>query len=146
MILESINRDGDIISIAGIQHTEQQARQIYNAIGKLLKKKKNIIQFTEDSIPYRLSRKYFLIISSRNKEIKEPDLQKWARSVDLMIRQDGRKDMEIYQKMVAVQNDEFWQNNCLSVDKLRQRWNEGKLERINKTTSDDIPSVRYGGM
>ena len=64
-----------------------------------------------------------LILERRN-SFKRPDLKKWERHVDLMIRKDERSICEIEEVIRWCQQDSFWQNNILSTQKLREQFDQ----------------------
>ena len=70
----------------------------------------------------------FSFIEKRNPGHKKPDLQKWARHIDLMIRKDNRTKSEIEKIIRWCQENDFWQNNVLCTEKLRQKYDQLKLK------------------
>jgi hypothetical protein len=58
------------------------------------------------------------------KPIKEGDLNRWAKTADLMIRSDGRTPERIAEVIRWVQHDEFNRAAVLSMGKLRKRFDE----------------------
>ncbi len=75
-----------------------------------------------DSIEIRLSELLLEKITSRNPGFKKPNIQTWARHIDLMIRVDKRVPSEISKVIAWCQQDQFWQNNILSTAKLRKQF------------------------
>lgn len=72
-----------------------------------------------------LAKQLFDRIAGRHPTMKRPDLAKWAREVDLMIRIDHRKPVEIREVIDWCQDDvAFWQNNILSTKKLRAHYDQ----------------------
>jgi hypothetical protein len=72
-----------------------------------------------------LAKQLFDRIAGRHPTMKPPDLAKWAREVDLMIRSDHRKPAEIAEVIDWCQDDvAFWQNNILSTKKLRAQYDQ----------------------
>ena len=129
-------------------------------VSKLSPKKVNTIEtlkntitketFLSDSIEYRLANYLFNYILKRNPDHKKPDIQKWAKDFDLMIRLDKRNPEVIKSVIEWCQNDtsdkqdegswKGWANNILSTAKLRKKFDilvlkmqeqEGKQEKIN---------------
>jgi predicted Fe-S protein YdhL (DUF1289 family) len=78
--------------------------------------------FLSDSDEFRLAELLFELIRQRNPEHKAPDLQAWARHIDLMIRVDGRAPERIEQVMRWAAKDSFWSKNILSTAKLREKF------------------------
>jgi hypothetical protein len=73
------------------------------------------------------------ILEFRQQKITDKTLDKWDRDVRLMIERDDRTVEEIVQLInechdMPPNNGGFtWRNNILSMGKLRERWNEGKI-------------------
>lgn len=76
----------------------------------------------EDSQEYRLASLLFKKIQNRNNGHKPPNLQSWARQIDLMVRIDHRDIKEVERVIEWTQRDPFWQNNILSTEKLRGKY------------------------
>ena len=76
----------------------------------------------------RLSEFLFSFIQKRNNGHKPPDLNKWAKEIDRMIKIDGRDPPEIERVIEWCQGDEFWMNNVLSPVKLRKHYDQLKLK------------------
>lgn len=70
----------------------------------------------------------------QNSEARITDYQvaKWVKDIRLMIEKDARTIEQIETKIEEVFNDEFWKSVIRSAGKLRQRWNEGKLDRLGE--------------
>ena len=84
------------------------------------------------------------LIVERRDSFKKPDLQQWARHIDLMIRKDERDPKEIEEVIRWCQADPFWQNNILSTAKLRKQYDQlamkmGKSCGEEKSAWDHIP-------
>jgi len=97
------------------QHEGQQ-RATYKNVENVKKKNKT---FSSDSAEVRLAELLFDLIRQRNPEHKAPNLQAWARHVDLMIRIDKRSPERIEQVIRWAARDPFWSKNILSAGKLR---------------------------
>ncbi len=86
------------------------------------KNKKKTKVFSSELSEFRLAELLFELIRQRNPEHKAPNLQTWARQVDLMIRVDGRTPERIEQVLRWSQADAFWSKNILSTAKLREKF------------------------
>ncbi len=85
--------------------------------------------YSPNSDEVRMSVLLFSLIEKRNPGHKKPDLQKWALYVDRMIRLDNRKVDDIEDVIKWCQDDvDFWQNNILSTQKLREQFDQLKLK------------------
>ncbi len=85
---------------------------------------KNIKNFLSDSIEIGLSELLLEKILSRNPKFKKPNLQTWAKDIDLMIRVDHRSPEDISRVLEWSQADPFWQSNILSTAKLRKQFDQ----------------------
>lgn len=94
---------------------------------------KKVKIFPVDSPAYRLSDFLLSLISARNPQFREPNLQEWARHIDLMLRIDGREERTIAVVIEWAQADPFWQNNILSAAKLRKQFDQ-LFMRMQKDT------------
>jgi len=68
---------------------------------------KNIKTFLPDSIEIRLSELLLEKILFRNPNFKKPNIQAWAKDIDLMIRLDSRLPGDIQKVVEWCQNDSF---------------------------------------
>ncbi|PIP06363.1 MAG: hypothetical protein COX51_08975 [Syntrophobacteraceae bacterium CG23_combo_of_CG06-09_8_20_14_all_50_8] len=113
----------------GEDTNEQQAKQqTTNKQVTTYKHIKNIKTFLSDSIEVRLADFLLEKILSRNPGFKKPDLQAWAKDVDLMIRLDNREPEDIREVITWCQNDTFWQSTILSMGKLRKQYDQLKAK------------------
>jgi len=92
---------------------------------KALKNKKT---FTSDSVEYGLAELLLKKIRSRLPGFKEPNLQSWAKDIDMMIHIDNRELSEIRGVIEWSQKDPFWQSNILSAGKLRKQFDQLKAK------------------
>ncbi len=92
--------------------------------------------YSPNSDEFRLSALLLDLIIRRNPKHKKPDLQKWARHIDLAIRRDHRTPDEVERVIRWCQTDSFWQNNILSTDKLRKQFDQlwMKMQEENYAT------------
>jgi hypothetical protein len=92
--------------------------------------KKNIKElktYSPNSQEFELVCLLFNLILQRKPDFKQPDLQNWAKHIDLMIRSDNRNPQTIKAVIEWCQSDNFWQNNILSTDKLRKQFDRLEL-------------------
>ena len=93
--------------------------------------------FRLNSNELRLSELLLNLILKRNANHKKPNLQVWAKDIDIMIRLDNRDPVEIEKAILWCQEDTFWQNNILSTAALRKRFDQLVLK------SKEIQKVKY---
>jgi len=102
-----------------------------NLDNKPPKKQKGGIKkiFNKESIEYGLSFYLFEKIKKNNSESKEPNFQKWARDMDLMIRIDSRDPEKIKQIINWSQKNDFWLKVILSPSNLRKNYDRLEIQR-----------------
>ena len=88
----------------------------------LFKERKKVRTFGPDSIPFRLSAYLWKFVRENFPKFKQPELQRWAKHVDLMIRIDKREPDDIGKVIKWAQTNEFWKKNLLSTEKLRKQF------------------------
>jgi DNA replication protein DnaD len=75
-----------------------------------------------NSIEFRLASYLFKYIKRNNEKAKEPNMQKWSKQFDYILRIDKRDIEEVKNVIKWCQNDSFWLKNILSPDKLRKQY------------------------
>jgi hypothetical protein len=139
LLIYIINYDTyqDLKSYKGMDKGRPSSEQ-----GQLREIRENKI-FLSDSLEIRLAELLLEKILTRNPNHKKPNLQTWARDIDRMIRLDHRAPDDIRSVIEWCQADTFWQNNILSVDKLRKQFDQLALRMGNRATDphNDAPSV-----
>ncbi len=91
--------------------------------------------FCPNSVEFRLANLLLDEILKRKPTFKKPDIQKWSIHVERMVRIDKRDPKNIAKVIRWCQNDDFWQNNILSTDKLRKQLDQLEL-KMNKESTD----------
>lgn len=85
------------------------------------------------------------LIRARKPDFKEPPLSSWIRDMEILLRIDMRKPDEIDAVIRWCQQDPFWQNNILSVGKLRKQYDQLELKRrANPLTSGSMIQLQAG--
>jgi hypothetical protein len=64
---------------------------------------------------------------------KESNLVKWTNEFRLMVEQDHRTIDQIKSKIEAIFKDKFWSKQIRSAGTMREKWGEGKLDRLIST-------------
>lgn len=100
-------------------------------------KKKDSKTFSSELCEFRLAELLFELIRQRSAEFKAPDLQAWAKHVDLMLRIDGRTPERIEEVIRWAQRDSFWSKNILSTAKLREKF-DSLVMKMGGTTKPRI--------
>ncbi|WP_346207647.1 hypothetical protein NSS91_16215 [Caldifermentibacillus hisashii] len=102
-------------------------------------------QVYEDDSIYIMLAKYFVEqIKQNNPNFKEPNYQKWADDIRLMIERDNRTEEQIKYLMKWVQQDDFEMANVLSPSKLRKRFDQlvlkVKAQKQKNKSEHSIPT------
>jgi len=97
-------------------------------------------RYRPNSDEFRLAKLLLDLILIRKPDYKKPNLQQWAVQIDRMIRLDSRKPGRIEAVIRWCQQDDFWQNNVLSTNKLRRHFD--KLELTMQKSKKGISNER----
>lgn len=118
---------------------------IQKGIRKVIPQKKYIQKklYCQNSFEIQTSELLLSSIRQRNPNFKQPDLQSWAKHVDLMLRLDKRSLEEIEKVITWCQADSFWQNNILSTEKLRKQYDQLCLKMTNGNGKHTSERQRY---
>lgn len=106
-----------------------------DCLKKGLNKKKKRRIYNDDSIEFQLSQLLFIKILQHIPGYKLPDLQNWSVEMNLLIHTDKRPIDEVREVILFAQNDPFWQNNILSVSKLRKQYDMLNGKRMAKQSA-----------
>jgi hypothetical protein len=140
------NYESNSVSIAEAEAAATREQQESNNINNNEKNDKKKIKstteknkFSKDSIEFILSMELFSLIKNNNPGAKEPNLQTWAKNIDLMLRLDNRTAEGIRQMIIFSQNNDFWKGNILSTLKLREKYDQLYIQSKSKrqTANDD---------
>ena len=106
--------------------------------------------YKSDSIEYRLADYLYKFILKRNPNYKKPDIQKWSKQIDLMIRLDKREPEVIKKVIEWCQSDtpdkqpegtwKGWANNILSTAKLREKFDKLVLKMQEQDKEQEEPN------
>jgi phage replication O-like protein O len=58
-------------------------------------KEKTHVRFPENSVPLKLANLLLMEVRKNKPNLKEPNLQRWARDIDLLLRRDKRSEEEV---------------------------------------------------
>lgn len=97
----------------------------------------------QNSVEFRLSKLLLGLILERRNSFKNPNLQNWAKNIDLMMRLDNRSASEIEKVIRWSQEDSFWQNNVLSTAKLRAQFDQLAMKMSQGKESDEAEPPYY---
>jgi len=120
------------VGLAG--NSDIDSRKSPTLIRNIKLKENNIKKtFCQNSDEFRLAELLLNLILNNKPDFKKPDVQKWAKDIDLMIRLDSRKPERIEKVIRWSQQDSFWQSNILSVAKLRKQFDVLELRMSGQT-------------
>jgi len=123
------------------------------------KKRREKNTFLSDSDELRLAEFLYEKILENNPKTKKPNLQVWAKHIDLAIREDNRTAEDLRILIEWSQVDPFWKLNILSTQKLRDKFDQlwvkmtasskGRgpqfLSEKGQRTLDNVKDVKFGG-
>jgi hypothetical protein len=82
----------------------------------------------------------YSLVLGLNPKHKEPNFEKWANTIRLMVERDGRTHEEISDLFKWANNDPFWQANILCPATLRKQWDKLTI----KAAGNVVPMDDYG--
>ena len=97
--------------------------------------------FAPGTMEFKLSLRLLEHILKRDPKYRVPDLQTWAKHIDLILRIDKRTPEEVAQVVDWCQTDPFWRTNILSTQKLRLQFS--KL--LQQANNGQQPKGTYKG-
>jgi len=78
--------------------------------------------YVEGSEELRLASLLLQEIQNNKPNFKQPNLQTWAKEIDLMIRRDSRTPEQIEKVILWTQHHNWWWSRVLSAEKLRKQF------------------------
>lgn len=88
--------------------------------------------FVESDSPLILAKNLFDKIQENNPQAKFPNLQVWAKQIDMMLQTDKRDPTDINAVIEWCQADDFWKTNILSAKKLREKFDQLYVKMTNQ--------------
>jgi phage replication O-like protein O len=104
------------------QDQSQAQPEIDPSLKTIIKTIKEKDIYPPGSIHFQLAELLLLKIMEHIPNYKPPDLQKWAKTVDALLRLDKRDPEEVKAIIVFAQGDPFWRDTILSVENLRKNY------------------------
>ena len=86
--------------------------------------------YSPDTLQYQLAELLLLKILEHLPGYKKPDLQRWAKSMDSILRLDRRPPEEVKAVIIFAQGEPFWRSIILSVDNLRKQYDRLNIQRF----------------
>lgn len=80
--------------------------------------------YDTESVYYQLALRFVNRIKENSPFFKEPNLQKWADDIRLMLERDKRTEEQVAYLIDWCQQDSFWKSNILSPAKLRKQFDQ----------------------
>lgn len=108
------------------------------------KSKKRI--YSDDDPNKKLAKLLFKLIS-KNQDIQEPDLDKWANTIRLTIEADKRTGKEVQEMIVWSSQSDFWSGVILSPTSLRKNFDKmaaqkNKQKKSNRSSTPFVEPER----
>lgn len=97
------------------------------------KSKKRI--YSDDDPNKKLAKLLFKLIS-KNQDIQEPDLDKWANTIRLTIEADKRTGKEVQEMIVWSSQSDFWSGVILSPTSLRKNFDKMAAQKNKQKKSN----------
>lgn len=102
----------------------------------LIEEQESTDKFAEDSQEVILSQYLYEKILTYCPNFKLPNLQEWAKQVDLMVRLDNRSIPDIKKVIDTFTQDLFWRTNILSMKKVREHFDKFSIISNNKNNGN----------
>lgn len=97
-------------------------------------------KYDDTSSYYHLANELLALVRNNNPEAKEPNLQTWADDMRKAIELDGR-DIETFRSVMKwSQKDPFWKGNILSAKKLREKYDQLRVQAGNAINTSNTPN------
>ena len=100
-------------------------------------------QFTSDSPEYTLAAYMLQKILQLNATFKMPNMQKWASSMDKIMRIDQRPYEEI-KAVIDYVYSSWWKDKVLSPDKLREKYDTLNMQRPRQSDGEEGDLIEWG--
>lgn len=121
-------------------HIQRHSDDTVTTTNKNVKNK----EYVEGSDELRLASLLLEEIRKNQPTCREPNLQTWAKEINLMIRRDGRTPDQIEKVIRWCQGDAFWWKNILSASKLRKQFDRLEAEMASpKGKVKEMPQAEY---
>jgi hypothetical protein len=149
LVIVDINHSLEIVNVDNGTQSKVKESKVNKTKEKEKEKKEDVPShkqvYDESSIHYQLALHLFQNILANDPDYKEPNLQKWANDVRLMMERDNRTEEQIRYLMNWCQNHSFWKSNILSPSKLREKFGQlviqvkEEMSKQNKSTVNGVP-------
>jgi len=108
--------------------------QSSNTIEQVTKATPSIKNLRPNSEASRLAQLLLDLILERKPDFRKPDLSAWSKTFERLLRLDCRTPDRVEAVIRWCQGDSFWQNNILSADTLREKFDrlELKMRAMNE--------------
>ncbi len=101
-------------------------------------------KFLPDSVEIELAQYLYNKILKNDPSYKQPNLQSWAKHIDYLVRIDNKNPTEIRAVIDYAQSDSFWIPNILSTEKLREKYAQLNMKRLNNSRAAPLNKVNGG--
>ena len=87
---------------------------------------------------YKLSEFLFEKMLENNSQAKKPNFNSWADHIRKMEELDGRSIKQISNMIIWSQQDSFWKGNILSTQKLREKYDQMRVQALEESKKSKI--------
>lgn len=111
---------------------------------KYIKKEKKAVtsfNYAEDSLYYELAQLLLDNILAHLPEFLQPDLQHWAKTMQLIIEKDKRNPETVRQVIIYSQKDPFWRTNILDAVSLRHKFDHLNAKRLSQSNNKQSKGI-----
>lgn len=102
-------------------------------------------KYDEASPYYLLAKELFARIKRNNDEAKEPNYQAWSDEFRKLVELDGKSVPNVKLVIEWCQQDSFWKANILSAKKLRDKYDQLKVQSGKFATNANEQEYGYYG-
>jgi len=128
---------GSYVGMTGNDDQTLAPPQAATPLKKELKKVKERRVFVPGSIEFELAQLLLIKIKEHLPQFRLPDMQKWSRTMDYIIRLDRHPPEEVKQVILFTQAEPFWSTNVLNPEGLRRHYDRLNLKRLRKLAVEE---------
>jgi len=103
-------------------------------------------KYTDDSPYLKMAKEFFMEIRKNNDEAKPPNFQTWADDMRKIVELDGRSIENVRNLYKWTQLDDFWKGNILSPKKLRDKYDQLKVQSGRANTANGFVNNKTSGV
>ncbi len=120
---------------------DQPAGNHQATTNKNSKKEKNERSHAPNAEALRLAELLLDLLREKQTDFRQPNLDRWARDIDRLIRLDKRSPERIEGVIRWSRRDSFWQNNILSAASLRKHFDRLEMQMNARGPEDNVEAI-----